>query len=451
MKIKNLHLKNFRCFEDFEIEFNTGDENHGGLTLLVAKNGEGKTTVLDAINIIIAPFLAKLTGEKDKYGIELSDNRRTQEGLEYATMEALFTNPLNFQKIHNYPTFSVVRYFDGLKKSTKTEDHYHLNSLAKYIFNWQNGGTPWPLLVYYDDQRFLDHTKKKSQLFSILSQERLAGYQDARKPAVGYKQSLQWMNELSMALYRELKKKDDGDLSYNPDTLESLQHFMECLEHALLETMKPSGYTNINFNVMRNEIEAWGNDHPVRVEVSRLSAGSRMILVMVSDMVCRCCLLNPALKDKILLDTPGIVLIDEIELHLHPSWQQQILPTLQKIFPKIQFIVTTHSPQVVSSVPKECVRIIDDGKVVPFSTQTQGVESQDILAEIFGTDPAYQEDAYVKKLNQYAQLAASGKTNEKLYQELVEHYGSNYQPLLQIEIHRKFVLRKKQETENAKV
>ena len=60
MKIKNLHLKNFRCFEDFDIEFNTGDENHGGLTVLVAKNGEGKTAILDAINIAWGPFIGKM-------------------------------------------------------------------------------------------------------------------------------------------------------------------------------------------------------------------------------------------------------------------------------------------------------------------------------------------------------------------------------------------------------
>ena len=60
MKIQTLHLKNFRCFEDFTIEFNTGDDNHGGLTVLVAKNGEGKTAILDAVNIAFGIFFRKM-------------------------------------------------------------------------------------------------------------------------------------------------------------------------------------------------------------------------------------------------------------------------------------------------------------------------------------------------------------------------------------------------------
>ncbi len=139
-------------------------------------------------------------------------------------------------------------------------------------------------------------------------------------------------------------------------------------------------------------------------------------------------------------------MIDEIELHLHPSWQQRILPTLQLIFPRIQFIVTTHSPQVVSSIPQECVRIIDDGEVEHLSSQTQGVESQNILAEIFGTDPAPQDDEYVQMLNEYAQMEAYGEADtskgKPLYEKLAAHYGADYPPLMRIEIHRKFKAQK---------
>ena len=191
------------------------------------------------------------------------------------------------------------------------------------------------------------------------------------------------------------------------------------------------------FNEKTGDIVPW----------TSLSAGNRIVIGLVADIAHRCCILNPWAKEMALKQTPGIVLIDEIELHLHPSWQQQILPTLQRIFPQIQFIVTTHSPQVVSAVPKECVRIIDDGKVVPFFTQTQGVESQDILAEIFGTSPSPQDDEYVKMLNQYARMEVEGKADtdegKLIYASLANHYGKSYPPLMQIQIHKEFANRKK--------
>ena len=146
-----------------------------------------------------------------------------------------------------------------------------------------------------------------------------------------------------------------------------------------------------------------------------------MTIGMVGDLAYRCCRLNSKKNMGALIATPGIVLIDEIELHLHPSWQQQILPTLQKIFPKIQFIVTTHSPQVVSSVPKECVRIISEGQVASFDIQTQGVEVGDILEGIFGTYPTPFNLKIVQKLNQLDAMVSEGSYDtegwQKLYQE----------------------------------
>ena len=60
-------------------------------------------------------------------------------------------------------------------------------------------------------------------------------------------------------------------------------------------------------------------------------------------------------------ETEGIVLIDEVDLHLHPTWQQRIIGDLKEIFPKVQFIVTTHAPAVISTVKSEIIILLNDG------------------------------------------------------------------------------------------
>jgi len=190
-------------------------------------------------------------------------------------------------------------------------------------------------------------------------------------------------------------------------------------------------------------------DIATALPVSWLSDGLRAVFSMVADIAYRCVKLNPHLGENACVETNGIVLIDEVDIFLHPSWQQRIIGDLQRTFPNIQFIVTTHSPQVVSSVPKECIRIISNGAIVPFDTQTQGVESQMILAEIFGTSSVPENDPWVVLLNKYANLEVHGQADtaeaRDIYARLVEHFGSNYQPLLRIEVYRKFMAKKREQ------
>ena len=86
--------------------------------------------------------------------------------------------------------------------------------------------------------------------------------------------------------------------------------------------------------------------------MNEMSDGYKNTLSMIGDIAYRMAVLNPTLGDQVLRETPGIVLIDEIDLHLHPKWQQSILNDLNEIFPKIQFIVSSHAPAVINSVPK---------------------------------------------------------------------------------------------------
>ena len=103
---------------------------------------------------------------------------------------------------------------------------------------------------------------------------------------------------------------------------------------------------------------------------------------MIGDIAYRMAVLNPQLGEEVLAKTPGIVLIDEIDLHLHPEWQQTILKDLQSIFPQVQFLVTSHAPSVIHSVKRENIRILDGGEIYVPTEQTFGRDSNSILREV---------------------------------------------------------------------
>ena len=141
-------------------------------------------------------------------------------------------------------------------------------------------------------------------------------------------------------------------------------------------------------------------------KVSQLSDGYRAMLALVMDLARRMAQARGDARPtgESLLNSPAIVLIDEVELHLHPSWQQTVLTTLMEIFTNTQFIVTTHSPQVLTSIPSRHIRILDGGKAHTVDEQTQGAEASRLLKHIFGVELRPKNLDIVQALNEYTKL-----------------------------------------------
>jgi predicted ATP-binding protein involved in virulence len=107
-----------------------------------------------------------------------------------------------------------------------------------------------------------------------------------------------------------------------------------------------------------------------------------MVFNLFADIAYRAAMLNPQLGDSVLDKTEGIVLIDEIELHLHPKWQQIVLADLASTFPRMQFVVTTHAPSVIASVNENQLVIVDGGDIQPSTRSFHGRDSDSILCEL---------------------------------------------------------------------
>ena len=127
------------------------------------------------------------------------------------------------------------------------------------------------------------------------------------------------------------------------------------------------------------------NQGKIELDVGQLSDGERGVLALVLDLARRLSQANPSLDDP-LSEGHAVVLIDEIDLHLHPKWQRQIIHNLTKTFPRCQFIATTHSPQVIGEVEHDRIHIMADGEVYS-PTHSYGVDSSRVLEEIMDSDP----------------------------------------------------------------
>ncbi|MCH4896870.1 hypothetical protein E0494_09175 [Marinilabiliaceae bacterium JC040] len=137
------------------------------------------------------------------------------------------------------------------------------------------------------------------------------------------------------------------------ETLSDLQHgtqspILEAVSNAVVKCIDDC--RKIYHDVKRDELIIELKSIDDAMPFYSLSDGIRCTLAMVMEITYRCCLLNPHLREKATLETSGVVLIDEIDLHLHPSWQKKILADLKQVFPNIQFIVSTHAPLVIGSL-----------------------------------------------------------------------------------------------------
>ncbi len=453
MKLKTVEIKNFRCFESLSIDF---DEQ---LTVFVGENGAGKTTILDAIAVAISPFVGGFDtgiskGFKPEDARLVSDFKLTDDNSflielspRYSTMEPQYSISLMATGIINGQFEPWSRELTGAKTQTTFGKAKVLIDYAKTLQQQVREREPvtLPIVAYYGTGRLLkqSNTSKKS---STESRSRLYGYHDALNPNADYKSFEKWFIETSIAeyineskariaeyineskarneLYRatqELLQKEGilsandsfglpVEASYNP-VERPFPSQTKYVQQAVNKCLSISKWHSLEYEPNLRTL-ILSNENKTFMPVPLLSDGVKAMLTLIADIAYRCVQLNPHLASPC-EETNGIVLIDEIDLHLHAKWQQTVLSDLQKAFPCIQFIVTTHSPQVLSTVPSHQIRILlDERQIYLAEAGTQGAESSRILKRIFGVDPRPQHDPNTQLLNEYLDLVYADKWNE---------------------------------------
>ena len=243
-----------------------------------------------------------------------------------------------------------------------------------------------PLIAYYGTGRLWQ--QKKLTQGKLPRTSRTVGYTDCMTPGSSYKALVEWFRYWSTNAFAGRYEATKAGRAYQPTEFD---HFIEAVSGAVNTCLNPAGWKAIEYSLSREELVAHHDQHG-ELPVSLLSDGIRNMIGMVADIAFRAAKLNPHLGARAALETSGIVLIDEVDMHLHPEWQQVVLQGLTSAFPRVQFIVTTHSPQVLSTVRPEHIRLIgQDADGQWHATQplapTYGELSGNVLHRVMNVDP----------------------------------------------------------------
>ena len=442
MKLNSLRLQNFRCFKQLDITFEPN------LTVIVASNGGGKTSILDAVPVIFGTYLGAFPSVKGA-GINYADiySRVINPELGKLEIQASARIDATGELTKNDGVVSWFRTLSSKKSGTTIKDAKAVFNYAKVLQVTDRLGVndqSWPVLAYYGTGRLWNQkkiTEKKQFAAGFYSRE--AGYVDCMEPASSYKLVLEWLRYASKANSNAKMRFMESHPDATPHEVKNFQGsfspLLRAVSNATNTVIAPSGWKNIAFSEVFNTVVVEHDEYGL-MPVSQLSDGIRNTIALVADLAYRATQLNPHLGELAAIESDGIVLIDEVDMHLHPGWQQTILTDLVKAFPKLQFIVTTHSPQVLSTVPSECIRILKDGQVFAAPPGSEGAESSRLLKQVLGlADIRPLDNPATKELKEYLALVDMDewKTPRALeLRKILDERYQGYEPaLLEADLH----------------
>lgn len=431
MRLDKLRVQNYRCFGEFEIDF----DPH--LTILIASNGGGKTTILDAARVALWPFVKgfDLGNQTSKSAtIQIEDVRLAQ--LSNGNMESKTPSAIGATGVWGDTTDpdTWVQQRVSLNKSTNTIGDAGSKALTLYSKSLQeqvraDAHVTLPMVTYLGTSRLWFEGRFTSvaaqTTLDVSEYSRTSGYLNCLSYSSSFKTFTAWYSWLYRS-YRENQLIALESKTEMSDTGHRFEHVIAAIKNAIdLLTREPTGWHSLEYREsLHQQLVMHHPEHGV-MPVDMLSDGLRNTIAMVADLAFRACKLNPHLGERAVLETPGVALIDEVDMFLHPYWQQTIIGALRAAFPAIQFIVTTHSPQVLSTVRRENIRVIGkDAKGQLIASQplamTYGEPSNNVMHSVMQVDPQppVDEKPQLLKLTEWVD---KGRYREQSAVDLMQH------------------------------
>jgi predicted ATP-binding protein involved in virulence len=402
MKIETIKLFNFRNFGDDEFRFPTN------FSVIIGENGKGKSSILQSLRLASATFLLGID-EAERYHIQKEDVRRVDLETRFVpqkncSFEAC--GQLNGERLEWKRTLSKPN------GRTDTKDAYPMISMAQRLNDQVNGefreNVDLPVINFFSTARLWVGSKQTVNLKRKGSRLR-DGYVRCLDERSDKKSPFEWIKS---AYWKKLKDKPESVL---------LDAVLEAIDICI------PNWTPKEWDEDSDDLGGFIKEEDDRrhfIPLYYLSDGLRTVAAMVAEIAYRCAILNPHLGRNAVKESKGIVLIDEIDMHLHPKWQKRIVHDLKTAFPNIQFIVTTHSPFIVQSLKAEELINLD----AVTEQDPDRLNIQDVTSHVMKVEPRS-----IDFQDQYEQSEEYFKTLDRVMDSDTGQDGGGQEQLTKIE------------------
>ncbi len=347
-------------------------ELHNRLNVFFGTNGSGKSSILDASAILLSWFVNRIKHDGSSGRPIIEPDIRNGEASANLQMTC------NYR--HIFFEWNIVKPRTGYKREAVSL-LTPLAVVARMVqseISATNGLTNLPLIAYYSVNRaVLDIPLRIKEQHSF---DLLSAYNDSLTGGANFRAFFEWFRE------REDLENENRKYAEQPVKTDEYQfpdRQLEAVRAALLLFMPEFTNLTVRRNPLRMEVEKNGK----RLTVNQLSDGEKCLMALVGDLARRMAIANPVRSNP--LEGEGIILIDEIDLHLHPKWQRLIVPKLLEVFSNCQFIISTHSPHVITHVQPENLFLLkqtDVGIVAERPVESYGKSVDRILEDLMGLE-----------------------------------------------------------------
>lgn len=434
MQIKQFKLHDIGRFKSLEVSLAPTPEVDSNITVLVGNNGAGKTSILKSLATSLSWFISRLRSEKgsgNPIPEEVIFKSSSSAAIEITVMDehGQAVNP-NIDKNEFLYRWTLSK----ARRGKKAEHSSQLNDASRLANDYRVALTnddqySLPLIAFYPVERVvLDIPLKIREKHNFFQ---LDGYDNSLNQGVDFRRFFEWFREREDAenesgIPQEMLAKIFQIVDQNSSVWQKLQQLRASSRDRQLTAVRTAisnfmpGFTNLKVRRkpwLHMSIDKDGETF----NVLQLSQGEKSLMALVGDIARRLSMMNPSLENP--LQGDGIVLIDEVDMHLHPTWQRSIIERLTMTFPNCQFVLTTHSPLVISDYKDVLVYSLENGNLVQVPSQ-YGQDANSVLLDVMDTQIRNQHIA--EKFNdlldliQDRKLAKARELLESLEQELPE-------------------------------
>jgi predicted ATP-binding protein involved in virulence len=375
MRLTRIVLKNFRCFELLELDL------HPDTNLILGINGAGKSSLLAALAVALGAWFLGFpdlpTQPIRREDVRLVRKEHPQPSLERAWPSSVSVNGIVQGRLRSWTR--ALRHSNG---RTTTGEASQLRALAQEAAQHllAEEAVELPVLAYYSAGRLWLERRASAMAQAPESLgSRLEGYRACLEAASDPDALLHWMRWRERIRLQEIARAIEREQLIDPTGWRDLSAVEAAVKACLPEIER--FFYSANHEELRVELK-----DGALIPFALLSDGYRSLISLVADLAWRAARLNPHLGADAAKLAQGVVLIDEIDAHLHPTWQHLVLERLRQTFPNLQLIVSTHSPQVLSTAHPEWLIPLQQQRALTSQVPVRGRDVNTILREVMGAD-----------------------------------------------------------------